>query len=44
MLNKSVGVFETVTDAIDTGKPFDCMYLDFAKVFDKVPHFRLITN
>ena len=29
-------------DAIDKGKPFDCIYLDFAKAFDKVLHFRLI--
>ena len=34
--------FEKVTDAIDKGKPFDCIYLDFAKAFDKVPHCRLI--
>ena len=34
--------FEKVTDEIDKGKPFDCIYLDFAKAFDKVPHFRLI--
>ena len=34
--------FEKVTDVIDKGKPFDCIYLDFAKAFDKVPHFRLI--
>ena len=34
--------FEKVVDTIDKGKPFDCIYLDFAKVFDKVPHFRLI--
>ena len=34
--------FEQVTDEIDKGKPFDCIYLDFAKAFDKVPHFRLI--
>ena len=34
--------FEKVTDAIDNGKAFDCIYLDFAKAFDKVPHFRLI--
>ena len=34
--------FEKVTDALDKGKPFDCIYLDFAKAFDNVPHFRLI--
>ena len=34
--------FDKVTDAIDKGKHFDCIYLDFAKAFDKVPHFRLI--
>ena len=37
-------IIENVTDAIDKGKPFDCIYLDFAKAFDKVPHFRLIKN
>ena len=42
MLNKSVGVFRESTDAIDKGKPFDFIYLDFAKAFDKDPHFRLI--
>ena len=34
--------FEKVTNAIDKGKPFDCIYLDFVKAFDKVSHFRLI--
>ena len=34
--------FEEVTDVTDKGKPFDCIYLDFAKAFDKVPHLRLI--
>ena len=34
--------FEKVTDAIDKGKSFHCIYLDFATAFDKVPHFRLI--
>ena len=42
MLNKSVGFFFKVTDAIDKGKPFYCIYLDFAKAFDKIPHFWLI--
>ena len=34
--------FEEVTDAIDEGKPFYCIYLDFEKAFDKVHHLRLI--
>ena len=43
MLNNSVvEFFEEVTDAIDKGNPFDCVYLDFAKALDKVPHLRLI--
>ena len=33
-----------VTDAIDKGKPCDCMYLDFVKACDKVPHLRLATK
>jgi hypothetical protein len=33
---------ETVTRAIDAGKPFDIVYLDFAKAFDKVPRERLL--
>ena len=43
MINKSVGFFfENVTDAIDKGKPFDCIYFDFTKAFDKDPHLMLI--
>ena len=41
-LTNLLDFFETVTNAIDKGKPFECMYLEFAKAFDKVPHFRLI--
>jgi ribonucleases P/MRP protein subunit RPP40 len=33
--------FEEVTLHLDEGKPFDIMYLDFSKAFDKVPHQRL---
>ena len=29
---------------MDKSKTFDCIYLDFAKAFDKVPHFRLINK
>ena len=39
-LTNLLKVFEEITYAIDKGKPFDCIYLDFAKVFDKVPHLR----
>ena len=41
-LTNMLEFFEKITDAIDKGKPYDCIYLDFAKAFDKVPHFRLI--
>ena len=33
---------ENVTKVLDEGDPLDIIYLDFAKVFDKVPHKRLI--
>ena len=29
-------------DMIDKGTPFDCIYLDFAKAFDKDLHLRFI--
>jgi len=32
---------EEVTDKLDNGKPFDIIYLDFLKAFDKVPNQRL---
>ena len=32
---------EEVTSTLDTGKPVDIIYLDFAKAFDKVPYKRL---
>lgn len=34
--------FETVTSVIDQGEPFDAIFLDFAKAFDKVPKERLL--
>ena len=33
---------EIWTRFIDNGMAVDCIYLDFAKAFDKVPHCRLI--
>ena len=35
-------VMEIWTEIIDKGGSIDCVYLDFAKAFDKVPHKRLI--
>ena len=33
---------EDVTNALDQGTDVDVIYLDFRKVFDKVPHTRLL--
>jgi len=33
---------EVVTSTLDSGKPVDIIYLDFAKAFDKVPYKRLL--
>ena len=34
---------EALTKLIDSGQAVDVVYLDFAKAFDKVPHYRLST-
>ena len=33
---------DKLTKVVDSGKPADVFYLDFAKAFDKVPHQRLL--
>jgi predicted O-methyltransferase YrrM len=33
---------EKVTSAVDEGVPYDVIFLDFAKAFDKVPRERLL--
>ena len=35
-------IIEIWSDLLDNGLPIDCLYLDFAKAFDKVPHVRLV--
>lgn len=37
-----LNVMETWTDWIEQGDPFDCIYFDFMKAFDKVSHRLLI--
>ena len=29
---------ELYTEILDSGVPFDCIYIDFMKAFDSVPH------
>ena len=35
-------IFETVTEVLDRGEPFNIIFLDFAKAFDQVPRERLL--
>ena len=35
---------ESATKAVDNGEPFDVVFLDFAKAFDKVPRERLLAK
>jgi hypothetical protein len=34
--------FDRITSVTDSGNPFDIVFLDFAKAFDKVPRERLL--
>ena len=37
-----IEIMEIWTNLLDKGIAVDCIYLDFAKAFDKVPHYRLL--
>lgn len=37
-----LNVLDVWTEALDSGSAIDCVYLDFQKAFDKVPHKRLL--
>ena len=37
-------IMEIWSNLLDKGEAWDCMYLDFAKAFDKVPHYRLVSK
>ena len=37
-----LAVIEEWTKLIEERKPFDCLYFDYRKVFDSVPHMRLM--
>ena len=41
-LTNTLCFLEEITKWIDVGSPVDIIYLDFQKVFDKVPHQRLL--
>jgi ribonuclease P/MRP protein subunit RPP40 len=42
MLYHHLEFMERVTSAVDEGVPYDVIFLDFSKVFDKVPRERLL--
>ncbi|XP_065640687.1 probable RNA-directed DNA polymerase from transposon BS [Hydra vulgaris] len=41
-LTNLLETFDIITTEIENGYPVDILFLDFAKAFDKVPHYRLI--
>ena len=43
-LTNLLDFFENVYATVDTKTPYDIIYLDFQKAFDKVPHNRLVSK
>ena len=43
-LTQLIETMEDFNNYYDKNTPFDCIYLDFAKAFDRVPHNRLLTK
>ena len=43
-LTQLIEIVEDFSEYYDNGIPFDCIYLDFAKAFDRVSHNRLLTK
>ncbi len=43
-LTQLLELMEDFSNYFDSSDPFDCIYLDFAKAFDRVPHIRLLTK
>ena len=39
-----LAVLDKWTEALDSGSTIDCIYMDFQKAFDTVPHKRLISK